>query len=241
MASRKSKSPVEPQPPRPPPEPSRPHCAWYDDAHNNNHRIRCIPFTERLESLAESTFLLPPYQRPVVWSREKQLAFLQTVWRGFPTSPCVIWRRRGAGLSTQRWVMDGQQRLTAMGADIRRADGTINPPPVYQLDMPTGTWSLDGPGESWSPCALARAELLRRDACRDRTIPVSDDRIHHPLQCYSRAKNAYVQILEIECSDSQAAEVFTILAQPGIAWSSEELEGLIASIQGVGLDWLEAP
>lgn len=239
MAGRKSKqrAPWVPPPPR---EPDRPHCAWYTDAHDTSHRVRCVPYTERLQHLAETEYLLPPYQRGVVWSREKQLTYLQTVWRGLPTAPCVIWRRRVPySLQGQLWIMDGQQRLTALGANIRRADGTHNEPPIFRLDIPTGTWSLDGPGEPWALCSLAQANMLERPAWKDRGLPVSHDLIHHPLQCYARAQNAYVQILEIECPDERAAEVFSILAQPGIAWTPEELEGLITSIQDAGLSWMQ--
>lgn len=71
----------------------------------------------RLHPLAEGernlgVFVLPPFQRPPVWTREQQARFIESCWLGLPIGAFVFNRTRGDG-PRDSWLLDGQQRVTA--------------------------------------------------------------------------------------------------------------------------------
>lgn len=72
--------------------------------------------------------IIPPFQRPVVWEQERMAAFIESAWLGLhlgnfvyndlSQDPNVSTWRDDQGLErfhhTDRWLIDGQQRLTAI-------------------------------------------------------------------------------------------------------------------------------
>jgi len=70
-------------------------------------------------SLSMSQFtkplFVPTFQRPVVWNSEKQIRFCQNVLRGIPLAGFMLWER-----DWKSWVVDGQQRMTALGIPLMR-------------------------------------------------------------------------------------------------------------------------
>lgn len=63
-------------------------------------------------------FILPPFQRPPVWSVEQSTRFIESAWLGFHLGHYVVNetnRARRPG-STDLWLIDGQQRLRAIKA-----------------------------------------------------------------------------------------------------------------------------
>lgn len=61
-------------------------------------------------------FLLPPFQRPAVWTPEQQARFIESLYMGFPLGEIVLMERRYEGRLTRRPLIDGQQRLRALEA-----------------------------------------------------------------------------------------------------------------------------
>lgn len=65
---------------------------------------------------------LPPFQRPAVWTPEQQVRFVESAWLGLHLGTYVVNRydRWDAALDkphrTDRWLIDGQQRLRALDA-----------------------------------------------------------------------------------------------------------------------------
>lgn len=58
-------------------------------------------------------FVLPPFQRPPVWSREQQVRFIESCWMGLPIGVYVV--NMGEFDSPfDLWLLDGQQRVTAI-------------------------------------------------------------------------------------------------------------------------------
>ncbi|OAH21594.1 hypothetical protein AX289_16825 [Methylorubrum populi] len=61
-------------------------------------------------------FILPPFQRPAVWTQEQQIRFVESIWYGLPL-PAYIYnltRHPSTGSHTDYWLIDGQQRWTAV-------------------------------------------------------------------------------------------------------------------------------
>lgn len=63
---------------------------------------------------------VPSFQRHLVWTQEQQIKFIESAWRGIPLGSFMIhrmdWERGGKALPFSGWVIDGQQRLTAIDA-----------------------------------------------------------------------------------------------------------------------------
>lgn len=65
-------------------------------------------------------FVVPPFQRPLVWEEARERAFVESAWLGFHLG-VIVWNDAGDGMGagdmfhrTDRWLVDGQQRLTAL-------------------------------------------------------------------------------------------------------------------------------
>lgn len=65
-------------------------------------------------------FVVPPFQRPLVWEESRERAFVESAWLGFHLG-IIVWNDAGDATGvgdrfhrTDRWLIDGQQRLTAL-------------------------------------------------------------------------------------------------------------------------------
>lgn len=96
-------------------------------------RSRCASQVTPLPSLWGSPFRLPAFQRGERWTPSMQAAFCTAVLVGDPVPPVLLWERRDG-----TWIIDGQQRLTALGAKVVRADGASNTPSKAFFDARTG-------------------------------------------------------------------------------------------------------
>lgn len=61
-------------------------------------------------------FVLPPFQRPAVWTEAQQIRFLESLWGGLPLGS-YVWNRC-YGAPTNEWLLDGQQRWSALLAYV---------------------------------------------------------------------------------------------------------------------------
>ncbi len=61
---------------------------------------------------------IPQFQRPLVWSRTQQVAFIESAWLGLPLGTYTLheedWDDSGQALPFSGCVIDGQQRLTTL-------------------------------------------------------------------------------------------------------------------------------
>lgn len=85
------------------------------------------PFERQLLNL-----VLPPWQRPAVWSENQQVRFIEGIFLGLGTGYYVIngrdWDDAGNDSPMSGWLIDGQQRITAIArfvnGEISVFDGT---------------------------------------------------------------------------------------------------------------------
>lgn len=63
-------------------------------------------------------FPLPDFQRGLCWSAEQEVSFIESIWMGLPLGYYVIhdydWGTDGKAKQFSGWLIDGQQRLTAI-------------------------------------------------------------------------------------------------------------------------------
>lgn len=96
--------------------------------------------TIAVEQLAQWTWLgrirIPHFQRPLRWQRDDVIKLFDSILRGYPVGSLLLWKRPALAevvqlgalridapsLADARWVVDGQQRITAL-ANALHPDG----------------------------------------------------------------------------------------------------------------------
>lgn len=58
-------------------------------------------------------YLLPAFQRPGVWTPAQEVALLESLWAGLPIGS-LVYNRLDANRAPDGWLLDGQQRVTAI-------------------------------------------------------------------------------------------------------------------------------
>jgi Protein of unknown function DUF262 len=64
--------------------------------------------------------VLPPFQRPAVWTQAQQIRFVESCWLGLPIG-AFIYNRASYDSPYDNWLLDGQQRVTAVLAYMNDA------------------------------------------------------------------------------------------------------------------------
>ena len=224
-------SPIYDHPKRPP----RPHSEWYLQREN---RMNWQMHTLHASEVARMSFTLPAYQRDVVWSRAQQLAFVRSVWDGQPVSPIVVWERTW---SEPVAVLDGQQRLTALGVPMLRADGSVNEVPRFTLDIAAGEWLDTDPGDRVVRVmpVVEIASVSMFDFV-DTFDEIEDGNPYDDLsasrcsaiECLSIAQRLKIPMMVLRGSidPSVIVQAFRTLATPGVPWTLEEIERMVGSV-----------
>lgn len=246
MSLRKPKkaTPVRERLPEPPPRPDvHPREPWPGVARDLSSWDRCRPHLMTIrEILCDMVYHLPPWQRGQVWTPDQGVAFCETVWNGLPYMPMLLWERRtgpeGKGRSVV--VLDGQQRLSAMGATILRADGTPNGPTAAHLDLETGRWQV-GPADGHPPITMRRAvdSLWSFRYWREND---EEDRWRTVMLCAQaetriRRAESSVYVIGSGVRVEEAVRIFQAWNMPGVPIPPDEVERLIRDID---TEW-EAP
>ena len=186
-------------------------------------RTRCSSQMTPMPSLWGTTFLLPAFQRGERWTPQMQAAFCGTVLVGDPVPPILLWERRDG-----TWVIDGQQRLTALGAKVSRADGTANTPTAAFLDVRTGRF---GP-------APGRWHLTAVRAARWRALAVPRPSKGRVLRDWEwageagevlRRRTLVTYVLGPDATRDDAVRAFRSVNTPGVPMTPDEVEMLVAS------------
>lgn len=75
-------------------------------------QARIAPLREGERSLG--WFVLPPFQRPPVWTLAQKVRFIESCWLGLPIGVFIYNRTIGMDGPHDGWLLDGQQRVTAV-------------------------------------------------------------------------------------------------------------------------------
>jgi hypothetical protein len=190
---------------------------WADSLFNN----RCSTQSTPLASVHSAGFKLPAFQRGERWTPEMQASFCSAVLKGDPVPPILLWDRRDG-----TWVIDGQQRLTALGAPIMRADGSYNTHTAAYFDVKTGSFSLRQGRWSLTAAQLARWHSLGKP----KTARVAREWDWTAIAgTVLRKRNLVTYVLGPDATQEDAVRVFKSINTPGIPMSPGEVEALIAS------------
>lgn len=64
------------------------------------------------------SFILPPFQRPPVWTRAQQIRLIESMWAGLPIGSYVYNQTWTYQHPCDLWLIDGQQRITSILAYV---------------------------------------------------------------------------------------------------------------------------
>ncbi len=190
-------------------------------------------------------FVLPPWQRPFVWTDGQVMAYHERLLTGGHGGVIVIWRRY-AKEGQQAVVLDGQQRLTAVGVKMRRADGAPAPDlrrPVWDALAARWTWELGPLRLPFAAVCDWRTVDSLRDVALDGDVAALDtDEMRLLRYAMEAMRRPEVVSVVIETSGEPAAQTraalraFLDLNRGGTPMDADTLAGLEAAAGG-GDEW----
>lgn len=77
-----------------------------------DHQRRFAPLADGERELG--WMVLPPFQRPLVWTLDQKVRFVESCWMGLPVGVFIINRPNNMYSPFYNWLLDGQQRVTAV-------------------------------------------------------------------------------------------------------------------------------
>lgn len=193
---------------------------------------RCRPVQLGLRRvLHDEVYHLPRWQRGQVWVPGQQVAFCEAVWSGLPVAPLLVWTRR-VGETDVAVLLDGQQRLCALGAQVLLADGSAVAPTAALLDVETGRWGTT-PSPDWPPITMSDAADGGRMWLRKHRPQLSNHlaaRLQMLLLLAAQRLEgvdivAYVMGASVAAIEAQA--IFRSWNRPGTPLTEEEIDSLI--------------
>lgn len=118
-----------------------------------------------LRCASEGRLRLPAFQRGLRWQREDNRKLFDSLYRGYPVGNLLFWKRKAQAARLQfgrvvieapahldaYWIVDGQQRLTALIAGLLGPDPALNPgvdPFALWFDLDEGVVVTRAPRDS---------------------------------------------------------------------------------------------
>ena len=241
-------SPATPATPAPPLE--LPETAWVrrDSLRSPQHS------SANARQVAESVVIdrclvLPPFQRPYVWSDAQVIRLFDSLLRGFPVGSLLLWQRAlpsqhvsfgGIEVTTKGGydtfvVIDGQQRIAAMTnmvhaprfhVHLLRGELLVNPEPDAWIVPARLLFCYEAIFE-YVPAHCTRWSLDRRVV--DRLVAMMMSTIDH----------AYVSVVRLEAryTSGEVVELFTRLNREGTPMAAEDLAHALSMLPTIDAAW----
>ena len=251
----KAPVPEAPTMSRPAPHPTPPPWDWavplQDASYGRGVSVQISPM--HLGQLSRKPLRVPTYQRGVVWEPARQASVCQAAMACRVSPPVTLLTHR-----QQAYVLDGQQRLTALGVRLERADGSVNLTSAG-MNLRTGQWQEISPRTAqpiedlpegttvYLAAEIARGNLqhlLRFERAMNQRYTGEDyppevaealrdqmSVLHTQIWC----QTLNVPIVQIEVYDdtpeswSDVLAVFRMVNTPGVSFDLSELERVLAS------------
>jgi uncharacterized protein with ParB-like and HNH nuclease domain len=86
-----------------------------------DQRLEIADIVKHIDDAALGTMNVPEFQRKFVWRPSKVKDLVDSLWKGYPIGTLLLWesaynspRSALGGQSKKLWIVDGQQRVTAL-------------------------------------------------------------------------------------------------------------------------------
>jgi len=185
---------------------------------------------------------VPEFQRGAVWAEDRAVAYVTAWCRGLASSSMLVWAT-GHGKERQGWILDGQQRMMALGFTLRDASGEIRRGPVGYLDFETGA-VVSEPG----PMRMTIAEITARASVRELGGPdnrwwqahtewIRDGDRRLAAMVFDAEEMSYtmphtVSVLHQDTTPEAAREYFRHWNIPGVPFAEGEIDRLLSIVGG---------
>ncbi|MGI5863659.1 MAG: DUF262 domain-containing protein [Myxococcales bacterium] len=183
---------------------------------------------------------IPRFQRPLRWSGKNVLDFIDSIWRGYPVGSLLLWKRPaeaetllvgGARLQVPAradawWVVDGQQRITALAASLLDLDHGGDRRWVLRFDPEHEAFLLGPPPPQRIGLDVPLSVLgdLRRLGRWLRDCALEEEMIDRVEDAQQRILDYSIPAYVVETSDEEALRaVFARLNSTGARMRAEEV------------------
>lgn len=181
----------------------------------------------RFSDTTRRALTVPRWQREQLWTPDMQAAFCRSIWDGSVMgSHVLLWERPGRELL----VVDGQQRLSALGLPVRRHDGTFNACSAF-LDIDSGEWVTERAPWRFTAAEVSDLSFVRMAACA--TDPEEWRRSLWTAHACDRIRDLRItaSVIAEDVPVSTVQAWFRTMAIPGVALTPEEAERLCAAAE----------
>lgn len=170
---------------------------------------------------------MPRFQRGFRWDERDVTKFFDSLWRGFPVGSLLLWKRQapaqqvafgsltvdGEGEDGALWVVDGQQRLTALVATLTAHE---HPLPQFELyfDLEAGAFARRGARRTVPPHWLPLNVLLDTNQLLDelmtrRSEGLADAEVNLAREVAARVGDYRIPLAVVENTDEHVLrEIF---------------------------------
>jgi len=81
--------------------------------------VKSVKVKQLIEDVRRSIYNIPEFQRSFVWTPQQVRDLVESIWKQYPIGVIIEWRgehvaRSGKESLATSWIIDGQQRLTAL-------------------------------------------------------------------------------------------------------------------------------
>lgn len=199
-----------------------------------------IRVKELIERVRQGSVRIPDFQRPLRWKSKDVNALLDSVWRGYPIGSLLFWKRPAEAASVRIgsliidapdfaqawWLVDGQQRTTALAACLLEMDQDVDSRWTVSFDPRTQTFREGAPGPSEQASVVPVAVLgdLRRLGRWIRESGADDELIDIIEDAQRRILDYSVPAYLVESQDERVLrEIFARLNSSGSRMRADEI------------------
>lgn len=209
-----------------------------------------IRVKELIERVRQGAVRIPDFQRPLRWKSRDVIDLLDSVWRGYPVGSLLFWKRPAEAAKVRIgshiidapdvaqawWLVDGQQRTTALAACLLELDQGVDSRWTVSFDPRTQTFREGAPGPSERDSVVPVAVLgdLRRLGRWIRESGVDDELVDIIEEAQQRILDYSVPAYLVESQDERVLrEIFARLNSSGSRMRADEIfQALHGGAQG---------
>lgn len=203
----------------------------------------------------EGRIRIPGFQRPLRWRAQQVLELFDSLWLGYPVGNLLFWKRPAdaaqlelgplridaKGRADALWVVDGQQRLTALACVLLHPHPTTSSNDLFALwfDLESQQFIRPRSGQDISPYWLPMNRVL--DAVtlgewwgESPERAGRSDLYRVALQLGKRLRESRIPIYTVETDDPEAVRtIFLRLNTSGVSMRETEVFTALHSTDGL--------